>query len=1130
MTRDDLRTYMLRFLVTQMEEIQHPTIMELAGLSHTKLSGVYWALCSIFILQGRQPTDILLQQLVPGTMITIDALYQFVKDCLVLKPAEDGQEETTGFSGSPGHDMHLVHTTSGLQCLLLLNKFSETISSELGIILANTIVNLQAEDGGFYGDYTKEKDTRFCYCAVLSLTILLKRVPSLIGYHLNDMIDVNALCSYILRCLNKDGGFGTTPGDESHGGQTFCCVATMHLLDSLHLIPNVQRSLFFLANRQCINGGLCGRPDKEPDSCYSWWIGSPTYIFLDYTLNGNNSHIIERDERCVDNIKKNMIFNVDALLRFISVCIHPKTSGIADRPENYPDEYHTFFSLAALSLFNLSLPGLGKLHPMHPSLALPESICHQLFSGDRIYSMDSRRSSSVGSSIRVTPHIRSTKESLCSSAPSIPQAMIASLSLRSSIHRPPSRMRSSLPASSEGISNHENSPRDFKNFKKNPTRSSEDCDFVMSQRAPHSNEEANDLMGPIDRSENISQESISMQQPNSQLPPIDLQMRRDASSMLFDARGTTVQSSSIFDAKLYELRKISALLSMESRTVAGIYDYLLANNNGPIPANLLPGSSALNASNGDGEQQPSAMLLSTVINKGPEVLYLTHRQAQLSDDAEVRIDKGDDKSFSTGMPTLSASESRAMNIMLMSVSKGKPQKSAYEDNDGCTVLNPAALDPLDPLLDTAPDIVNNQDTADLPPCTETGFSNDLGFARISSVLSVKAPNLNTKTDRQDKVTFASPLYKSQKKDDFQTGKISSRQNFLDNTTFEKLFASTFAGEQQQSGLTDSQIINTFVDTELSRQPSIYAYQNAARNFFDSLSILDQNDPSALLRICSKQDVPHDVLMNLIPNGITRSGLDSFRDKETGNALAQKQNVRANATASVLFAEQPVGLGLRRNKQQQSSFLYQANQASNDILNAQMHHKVKMEGVPRDTARATHHRTFSTGVLSNVTQQMISRVLGDAFDKNQLLTIQKSVVRADENSKVTQKFNAAGGLNIGTLVSNASLDISRINTLVQTPSKREKVVPDSDVLQDTSVGMLQKGAEIGDNEADADSEVKGHGVSNTSDIGPNLDGDVPGSSLFNSKSQSSVEKGVYTQDTVTCDEKDDNNELVINEAV
>lgn len=150
--------------------------------------------------------------------------------------------------------------------------------------------------------------------------------------------------------------------------------------------------------------------------------------------------------------------------------------------------------------------------------------------------------------------------------------------------------------------------------------------------------------------------------------------------------------------------------------------------------------------------------------------------------------------------------------------------------------------------------------------------------------------------------------------------------------------------------------------------------------------------------------------------------------------------------------------------------------------------------------------------------MIARILGDAPDKAQLLALQKSVVRNEDDSKLNQKFNAAGGLNIGTLVSNASLDISRIHTLVQTPSRKENAAPDNDAFQDASVGMLQKGTEAADNEADVDSEVKEHGHSNISGIASNLDGDAPGSSLFNSKSQSSVEKAAHTQDTGICDEK------------
>ena len=33
------------------------------------------------------------------------------------------------------------------------------------------------------------------------------------------MIDVDKAVDYVVRCMNFDGGFGCTPGSESHAGQ-----------------------------------------------------------------------------------------------------------------------------------------------------------------------------------------------------------------------------------------------------------------------------------------------------------------------------------------------------------------------------------------------------------------------------------------------------------------------------------------------------------------------------------------------------------------------------------------------------------------------------------------------------------------------------------------------------------------------------------------------------------------------------------------------------------------------------------------------------------------------------------------------------------------------------------------------
>lgn len=64
---------------------------------------------------------------------------------------------------------------------------------------------------------------------------------------------------WIASCQTYEGGFGATPGNEAHGGYTFCGVAALVLLDKLHLC-DIDALLHWTANKQLqFEGGFCGR-------------------------------------------------------------------------------------------------------------------------------------------------------------------------------------------------------------------------------------------------------------------------------------------------------------------------------------------------------------------------------------------------------------------------------------------------------------------------------------------------------------------------------------------------------------------------------------------------------------------------------------------------------------------------------------------------------------------------------------------------------------------------------------------------------------------------------------------------------------------------------------------------------
>lgn len=87
------------------------------------------------------------------------------------------------------------------------------------------------------------------------------------------LVDVESAIRHVVSCANFDGGFGTSPGAESHAGQVFTCVGALSIAGRLDLI-DIDRVAGWLSERQLPNGGLNGRPEKLEDVCYSWWVVS----------------------------------------------------------------------------------------------------------------------------------------------------------------------------------------------------------------------------------------------------------------------------------------------------------------------------------------------------------------------------------------------------------------------------------------------------------------------------------------------------------------------------------------------------------------------------------------------------------------------------------------------------------------------------------------------------------------------------------------------------------------------------------------------------------------------------------------------------------------------------------------
>jgi geranylgeranyl transferase type-2 subunit beta len=155
---------------------------------------------------------------------------------------------------------------------------------------------------------------------------------------------VDKAVSHIAACANFDGGYGLSPGAESHSGQIFTCVAALAIAGRLDLVDR-DRLGRWLAERQTPGGGFNGRPEKDQDVCYSWWVLSSLQII-------GRAHWIDRD----------------ALVRFILRCQDPVAGGIADRPGDMVDVWHTCFGMTGLSLL-----GFPNTQPVDPVYCMPKS-------------------------------------------------------------------------------------------------------------------------------------------------------------------------------------------------------------------------------------------------------------------------------------------------------------------------------------------------------------------------------------------------------------------------------------------------------------------------------------------------------------------------------------------------------------------------------------------------------------------------------------------------------------------------------------------------------------------------------------------------------------------------------------
>jgi len=207
---------------------------------------------------------------------------------------------------------HIAMTYVALALLKMLGDDFSRINKKA---ILRAMKNLQQADGSYspVADGS-ENDVRFIYCAAAISTFL------------NDWsgIDVDKAVNYILSCQSYDRALSQGPGQESHGGPTYCGLATLVLTNRLEYLPHKDALIKWCIERQVT--GFQGRINKIVDTCYSFWIGGSLELLNAY--------------RFVDT----------KMVRSFSISCQHQIGGFSKWPDIFPDVLHTYFGLCGLSL------------------------------------------------------------------------------------------------------------------------------------------------------------------------------------------------------------------------------------------------------------------------------------------------------------------------------------------------------------------------------------------------------------------------------------------------------------------------------------------------------------------------------------------------------------------------------------------------------------------------------------------------------------------------------------------------------------------------------------------------------------------------------------------------------------
>lgn len=240
------------------------------------------------------------------------------------------------------HQGHLAMTYTALATLITLGDDLSRVNKTK--ILAGMRL-LQENSGSFRATYLpSECDTRFLFCACA------------ISAMLNDWsaVDKDKAVQYVLDCITYEGGIALLEGSEAHGGSCYCAVAALALMDRLGSLSKDQRAALVKWCEMRQSTGYQGRTNKDPDSCYSFWVGATLSMlgaFEETDLPSTAAFVLGhcqakvKEGKCKGGFSKYPGIYPDILHSFYSVCWLSMMANSNTYPRPDPDPLHGLKSL-----------------------------------------------------------------------------------------------------------------------------------------------------------------------------------------------------------------------------------------------------------------------------------------------------------------------------------------------------------------------------------------------------------------------------------------------------------------------------------------------------------------------------------------------------------------------------------------------------------------------------------------------------------------------------------------------------------------------------------------------------------------------------------------------------------------